>query len=124
MSSERLNTQTVEPNGRPVGGTKYSWCQAVPGGTGIAVLALFVSKAPDITCLQNAIHKLQNSHPILKSRLNSNTTTNSISFITSSTPFVQIKSFTILGPVPRFGLPKPAKILVAHLSLNIKKKKT
>uniref|UniRef100_A0A2N9IE94 Condensation domain-containing protein n=1 Tax=Fagus sylvatica TaxID=28930 RepID=A0A2N9IE94_FAGSY len=118
MSSERLNTQTVEPNGRPVGGTEYCWCQAVPGGTGIAVLALLVSKAPDITCLQNAIHKLQNSHPILKSRLNSNTTTNSISFITSSTPFVQIKSFTIpsnFSIIESLSIPNNHSISPFHL---------
>ena len=27
------------------------------------------------------------------------------------------------GPAPSFGLPKPVPILVAHLLLNIKKKK-
>ncbi|XP_050242040.1 uncharacterized protein LOC126690995 [Quercus robur] len=92
LSIERLNTQSVEPKGRPVGGTEYSRCQAVPGGTGIAVLALLSSKAPNISHLQTAIHKLQNSHPILKSRLNSNTTTNTISFITSPTPFNLFKT--------------------------------
>ncbi|XP_041024954.1 uncharacterized protein LOC121265404 [Juglans microcarpa x Juglans regia] len=89
----------VDPKGRPVGGTEYSWCRAVPGGTGIAVLAILLSKPPDIALLQNAIYELQNSHPILKSRIHSNTSTNTISFITSprstGTPSVQIKSFTL-----------------------------
>ncbi|KAE8098576.1 hypothetical protein FH972_016629 [Carpinus fangiana] len=92
QSQRRLNPRSVEPKGRPVGGTEYSWCRAVPGGTGIGVLALLVSKAPDISRLQNAINKLQNFHPILKARLIHSTTT--ASFITSPAPFVQIKSFT------------------------------
>ncbi|KAG6640609.1 uncharacterized protein LOC122275470 isoform X2 [Carya illinoinensis] len=99
MSSQRLKPQPfIEPKGRPVGGTEYSWCRAVSGGTGIAILAILLSKSPDIARLQNAIHKLQNSHPILKSRIHSNTSTNTISFITypgSTTPSVQIKSFSL-----------------------------
>lgn len=95
MSSQRrLNPRTVEPKGRPVGGTEYGWYRAVPGGTGIAVLALLLSKAPDISRLQNAIHKLQNFHPILKSRL-IRAHSNTVSFITSPAPFVQIKSVTL-----------------------------
>jgi hypothetical protein len=95
MSSQRrLNPRTVEPKGRPVGGTEYGWYRAVPGGTGIGVLALLLSKAPDISRLQNAIHKLQNFHPILKSRL-IRAHSNTVSFITSPAPFVQIKSVTL-----------------------------
>lgn len=96
MSGQRLNSQTVEPKGRLVGGTEYSWGQAVPGGTGVAVLALLVSKAPDISRLQNAVHKLQNSHPILRSRIHSSSTSTqkTMSFITSPAPFVQINSFS------------------------------
>lgn len=81
------------PKGRPVGGTEYGLCRALPGGTGIAVLALLVSKAPDISRLQNAIDKLQNFHPILKSRL---IHSNTLSFNTSPAPFVQIKSHSTL----------------------------
>lgn len=83
----------ASPNGRPVGGTERSWCRALPGGTGIAVLALHTSKAPDVSLLQTALHKLQNSHPILKSRLISNPSANTFSLLTSPTPFVQVKSF-------------------------------
>ncbi|XP_061353444.1 uncharacterized protein LOC133298205 [Gastrolobium bilobum] len=79
----------VEPKGRTVGGTEYSWCRAVRGGTGIAVLAMLTSKALDPSRLQNALNKLQNSHPILKSKLHySNTTT--FSFVTSPNPFVKV----------------------------------
>ncbi|XP_059462767.1 uncharacterized protein LOC132191691 [Corylus avellana] len=95
QSQRRLNPRSVEPKGQPVGGTEYSWCRAVPGGTGIGVLALLVSKAPDISRLQNAINKLQNFHPILKSRL-IHYSTNAASFITSPAPFVQIKSHSTL----------------------------
>ncbi|XP_059463493.1 uncharacterized protein LOC132192235 [Corylus avellana] len=82
------------PKSRPVGGTEYGLWRAVPGGTGIAVLALLVSKAPDILRLQNAIDKLQNLHPILKSRLILHS--NTVSFNTSPAPFVQIKSHSTL----------------------------
>ncbi|CAJ2672734.1 unnamed protein product [Trifolium pratense] len=78
-----------EPKGRTVGGTEYSWCKAVQGGTGIAVVALRTSKLPNINRLQKALHKLQNSHPILKSTLLQHTST--FSFLTSPTPFLQLK---------------------------------
>lgn len=121
MFIERLNTQSVKPKGRPVGGTEYSWRQAVPGGTGIAVLAILSSKAPNISHLQTAINKLQNSHPILKSGLNSNTTTNTISFITSPTPFVQVKSFTIpstLSIIESLSIPTNHSISPFHSILE------
>lgn len=112
-------SKMVEPKGRPVGATEYSWCRAVPGGTGIAVLALHTSKAPDVTFLQKALHKLQNSHPILKSRLISNTSTNTFSFLTSPTPFVQVKSF---NPSSTFHIldnlaNKPSNQEVSHFHL-------
>ncbi|XP_031262528.1 uncharacterized protein LOC116120700 [Pistacia vera] len=84
-----------EPKGRPVGGTEYSWCRAVPGGTGIAVLAILTSKTLEALKLQNAINKLQKLHPVLRSKLHRNPSKNSFSFITSTTPYVQIKSFNL-----------------------------
>ncbi|XVE96403.1 hypothetical protein REPUB_Repub02eG0218700 [Reevesia pubescens] len=80
---------------RAVGGTEHSWCRAVLGGTGIAVLAILSSKNPDISRLRNALHKLQNSHPILRSRLHYNPSANAFSFVTCPSPFIQIKSFNI-----------------------------
>lgn len=94
MSFQAVETKVT----RTVGGTESSWCRAVRGGTGIAVLALLITKSPDISLLQNALHKLQNSHPILRSRLhNPNTegTTSTFSFAASPTPFVKIESHTL-----------------------------
>ncbi|KAH0971681.1 hypothetical protein GBA52_023837 [Prunus armeniaca] len=85
----------AEPKGRPVGGTETSCCRAVPGGTGITVLALHASKPPDVLNLQTALLKVQNSHPILNSRLHTNPKTNTLSFVPSPTPYVQIKSFSL-----------------------------
>ncbi|XVE75942.1 hypothetical protein DITRI_Ditri12bG0132600 [Diplodiscus trichospermus] len=84
----------LDPKGRAVGGTEYSWCRAVLGGTGIAVLAILSSKNPDISRLRNALYKLQNSHPILRSRLHYNPSGNTnFSFVTSPSPFIQVKYF-------------------------------
>ncbi|GAU49064.1 hypothetical protein TSUD_25220 [Trifolium subterraneum] len=77
-----------EPKVRTLGSTECSWCKAVQGGTGIAVIALRTSKPPNINRLQNALHKLQISHPILRSTLLQHTST--FSFLTSPTPFLQL----------------------------------
>jgi hypothetical protein len=105
------------PKGRPVGGTEYGLWRASPGGTGIAVLALLVSKAPDISRLQNAIDKLQNYHPILKSRL-IHSNTNTLSFNTSPAPFVQIKSHTLeeclSSPDQNHSIISPFHLVLEH----------
>ncbi|XVF76180.1 hypothetical protein PTKIN_Ptkin13bG0245900 [Pterospermum kingtungense] len=94
MSAKALNSEVLGPKGRAVGGTEHSWCRAVLGGTGIAVLAILSSKNPDMTRLRNALHKLQSSHPILRSRLHYNpSASTSFSFVTSPSPFVQVKCF-------------------------------
>lgn len=80
---------------RTAGKTEHSWCKAVSGGTGITVLAFQLSKPVEISLLRNALHKLQNSHPILRSKLHYNTSKKSFSFITLSTPQVQIKTYDI-----------------------------
>ncbi|KAL4587590.1 hypothetical protein LXL04_000462 [Taraxacum kok-saghyz] len=78
---------------RPVGGTEYSWCRAVPGGTGVTALALLFSKPPNLSHLQSSIHKLQHSHPILRSKLRSDPSTNTFSLSTPSAPnALQIQS--------------------------------
>ncbi|XP_008243528.1 PREDICTED: uncharacterized protein LOC103341758 [Prunus mume] len=84
-----------QPRGRAVGAMENSWCRAVPGGTGITVLGFDISRAPDMLKYQTALHKLQNAHPILNSRLHTNTKMNTFSFVTSPTPFVQIKTFDL-----------------------------
>lgn len=80
MSTQSPATATS----RPVGGTEYSWCRAVPGGTGVTVLALLFSKPPNLSHLQTCIHKLQNSHPILRSKLRFDPSTYAFTFTTTS----------------------------------------
>ncbi|XWS43401.1 hypothetical protein CRYUN_Cryun16bG0100300 [Craigia yunnanensis] len=87
MSNKSLNS------GRALGSTEHSWCRAVLGGTGIFVLAIIFSKNPDISRLRNALHKLQNSYLILRSRLHYSPSANAFSFVTSPSPFIEIKSF-------------------------------
>lgn len=80
---------------RPVGGTEYSWCRAVLAGTGITVLGLLLSKSPDVSLLQTTLRDLQNSHPILRSRLSLDAFTNTFHFITPSDPHIQITPFDV-----------------------------
>lgn len=97
MSAKTLNSEMLgrPKGGRAVGGTEYSWCRAVLGGTGVAVLAIITSKNPDMSRFRNALHKLQSSHPILRSRLHYNpaSASTTFSFITSPSPFIQVMSF-------------------------------
>ncbi|KAL8258692.1 hypothetical protein R6Q59_026645 [Mikania micrantha] len=79
---------------RPVGGTEYSWCKAVPGGTGVCILGFLFSKPLDTSLLQTCIHKLQTYHPMLRSKLRYDPSTNGYSFVTptgSSGPQIQIQ---------------------------------
>ncbi|XP_060201169.1 uncharacterized protein LOC132629814 [Lycium barbarum] len=93
--AEQQPSTTAAPPCRPAGTTEHSWCKAVPGGTGITVLALLLSKSLDISLLQNALHKLQNSNPILKSQLHYEPATNSYSYIIPSTSHLQIQPFDL-----------------------------
>ncbi|KAL9318955.1 hypothetical protein ACSQ67_015472 [Phaseolus vulgaris] len=88
-----IHTTMVHPNSRTVGDTEHSWCRAVRGGTGIAVLALRTFKPPDISYLQASLRTLQTSHPILRSRLLHNN--NTFSFLTSPTPSITLTSLTL-----------------------------
>ncbi|KAJ1375879.1 hypothetical protein SESBI_50530, partial [Sesbania bispinosa] len=86
-NSENLDPPTLESTTtRPVGGTEFSWCKAVPGGTGTTVLSLLLSKPPQIPLVQNALHKLQNSHPILRSKIHLNHSPNTFHFVTPPNP--------------------------------------
>lgn len=87
-----------ERKGRAVGTRENGWCRAVPGGTGITVLAVhFSHPIPTVNTLQKAIHKVQLSHTILRARI-TNTSSNpnhrSFFFNISPTPTVEIKSFS------------------------------
>ncbi|CAO2824019.1 unnamed protein product [Amaranthus hypochondriacus] len=66
---------------RPVGGTENSWCKAASGGTGITVLFILVTRKPDFNLLQNSITKLQNTHPILRAKLNYDPSTSTFTFL-------------------------------------------
>ncbi|CAD5325617.1 unnamed protein product [Arabidopsis thaliana] len=69
---------------RPVGGTEYSWCRAIDGGTGIAVIALLLSRTPKLQNLQNTLDKLQIYHPTLRSNIRFDASANSFSFVVTS----------------------------------------
>ncbi|CAI0391778.1 unnamed protein product [Linum tenue] len=90
--------------GRALGGTEQSWSRAVPGGTGTAVLAILTTNPPDSASLNAALHKLQTSHPILRSRLhhhhhhNNSTRTPAaaaVSIAPAAAPFVRVKQFNL-----------------------------
>ncbi|KAK4730704.1 hypothetical protein R3W88_023692 [Solanum pinnatisectum] len=67
-----------ELKSRQAGSTEHSCCKAVPGGTGITVSALLLSKPPDISLLQN--HKFH-------------------SYIIPSTSHLQIQQFDLSSTV-------------------------
>lgn len=96
--AQNSNTEAQSPptpEARPVGGTEFSWCKAVPAGTGVTVLSLLLSKPPQIAVVQNALHKLQNSHPILRSKIHLDPSNNTFHFLTPPTPTVQIHPFDL-----------------------------
>ncbi|CAL4946461.1 unnamed protein product [Urochloa decumbens] len=61
----------VEWRTRAPGGTEYSWCRAVPGGTGTTLLALRLSRgaAAAEAAAAAALRSLQSAHPVLRGRL-------------------------------------------------------
>ncbi|KAI4341974.1 hypothetical protein MLD38_026641 [Melastoma candidum] len=81
--------------GRPVGNTECSWCRAVPGGTGIAVLTILLSKNPGVPLLQRALEKLQDLQPILRSKLRHVKSTSSYHLVVQSSPSVHINVFDL-----------------------------
>ncbi|KAL9688922.1 hypothetical protein QQ045_033349 [Rhodiola kirilowii] len=95
MSESTQSPDSVQPTSasRIVGGTEYSWCKAIPGGTGTTVLGLLVTKSPDISVLKINLHKLQNAHPILLSKLRYSAAANNFSFVTPSTSSLEIDTY-------------------------------
>ncbi|ESQ45238.1 hypothetical protein EUTSA_v10010329mg [Eutrema salsugineum] len=91
--SEQNPNRVLESETRPVGGTEYSWCRAITGGTGIAVIALLLSRTPKLENLQNTLDKLQIYHPILRSNIRFDASSNSFSFVTSADSRVEIQPF-------------------------------
>ena len=106
--------ETDQLKSRAAGGTEHSWCKAVPGGTGITALAILLSKAPDFSLLQAALHKLQNAHPILRSRLHFDPDTNTFSFVTSQNPYLQLQTFDLSSTsIILQALPNPETVSVS-----------
>ncbi|KAK4432575.1 hypothetical protein Salat_1019700 [Sesamum alatum] len=105
MSLSPHSVDEAEPKIRPAGTTELSWCKAVPGGTGITVLALLLSKPLEIPFLQNALRKLQISHPIINSKLRYDPASNSFSYVIPPTPHIQVQPF---------DLPSTSQILQNH----------
>ncbi|KAM0854855.1 hypothetical protein ACQ4PT_008534 [Festuca glaucescens] len=81
---------TAEPGAaawraRAVGGTEYSWCRAVPGGTGTTLLALRLS--PRAGAAEAAVRSLQTAHPVLRAHLRAASTSSpTLAFPASSAP--------------------------------------
>ncbi|KAK6944039.1 hypothetical protein RJ641_025141 [Dillenia turbinata] len=109
-----------EAGARPLGGTEHSWCRAVPGGTGITVLAILLSRRPNFPVLQNALQELQDAHPILSSKLHPSRTTGTFSFIPSSDPHVQIERISLSSTEDILKIPKqspslfPFHLIIEH----------
>ncbi|KAK8947232.1 hypothetical protein KSP39_PZI007101 [Platanthera zijinensis] len=76
---------------RPAGGTELSWCRAVPGGTGIAVLALHLSRQISLPFIRSSLRRLQLSSPLLRARLPSAASNSRPSFLISPSPSVEIE---------------------------------
>ncbi|XP_027066060.2 uncharacterized protein [Coffea arabica] len=94
MSGKNHNDgQRVEPISRPAGNTEHSWCRALSQGTGVAVLTLQLSQAIEIPIFQQALRKLQDAHPILRSKLHYNPSKKAFSFTTPATSHIQVQSF-------------------------------
>lgn len=112
------NTEAPEPMARPVGGTEYSWCKAVPTGTGITVLALLLSKHPNIQLLRTALNNLQNNHPILRSKLHSSADAKTFSFITPPEPHILIQQCDISSTSQtisdKTGAGSPFQLILEH----------
>ncbi|KDP37320.1 hypothetical protein JCGZ_06774 [Jatropha curcas] len=89
--------EIAQLQGRIVSATEHGWCHAVRGGTGIAVLAILTSKSPEIPHFENALKKLQNSHPTLKCKLHSHTKSSrsTFSLLTSPPNFIKVKHFDL-----------------------------
>uniref|UniRef100_A0A7N0V8K9 Condensation domain-containing protein n=1 Tax=Kalanchoe fedtschenkoi TaxID=63787 RepID=A0A7N0V8K9_KALFE len=95
QSADSVPPPPTESRTRAVGGTEYSWCQAVPGGTGTTVLGLLLTKRPDISVLKTNLHKLQNAHPILLSKLRYSAAANNFIFLTPSASSLDVEPFDL-----------------------------
>uniref|UniRef100_A0ACD5VT70 Uncharacterized protein n=1 Tax=Avena sativa TaxID=4498 RepID=A0ACD5VT70_AVESA len=69
MDPEKEHAGATAWRARAVGGTEYSWCRAVPGGTGTTLLALRLSPRAGAAAAEAAVRSLQSAHPVLHAHL-------------------------------------------------------
>ncbi|KAK4281667.1 hypothetical protein QN277_013132 [Acacia crassicarpa] len=93
--SEPLHPPMSDSITRLVGSTELSWCKAIPGGTGVTVVGLLFSKPPNIPFLQTALRNIQNSHPILRSKIHPDPSTNTYHFLIPPNPHIEITTFDL-----------------------------
>ncbi|KAK4432577.1 hypothetical protein Salat_1019900 [Sesamum alatum] len=92
MTGADRNSEAIAPKARALGNTEQNWCRAVSSGTGITVLALQMARPPSqASTLQKILHKLQQSHPLLRSKLRHNPTNKIFSFHTSTAPQLHLQ---------------------------------
>jgi hypothetical protein len=97
------------------GGTEYSWCRAVPGGTGTTLLALRLSPgAAAVTAVQGALRFLQSVHPALRARLRTSPSGPMLAF-PSPSPAPSPPPLLSLAPLPA---PDFDALLVHELNRN------
>ncbi|KMT06766.1 hypothetical protein BVRB_7g159260 [Beta vulgaris subsp. vulgaris] len=84
------DTENSPAKTRPISGTENSWCKAASGGTGITILSLLLIKQPNFTLLHNSLHKLQFSHPILRSKLHFNSLSSTFSLLIPSSSTLRL----------------------------------
>ncbi|KAK6139953.1 hypothetical protein DH2020_026329 [Rehmannia glutinosa] len=71
---------------RPLGTTEQNWSLAVSRGTGTTALVLQMAKSPSETpLLHEILIKLRKTHPLLRSKLHHNATTNEYTLLQSTT---------------------------------------
>ncbi|KAL6614123.1 hypothetical protein ACP70R_036393 [Stipagrostis hirtigluma subsp. patula] len=86
-----MDPASAEWRARAAGGTEYSWCRAVPGGTGTTLLAVRLSPgaaagAAAATKLQAALRSLQNAHPVLRAHIRASPSGPTLAFPSAAPP--------------------------------------
>ncbi|RWW35553.1 hypothetical protein BHE74_00059508 [Ensete ventricosum] len=96
-----ISSRMADPtaSGRRVGGTEHSWCRGVPGGTGVLVLAFLLSRPVPRPLLESALHRLQTTHPLLRSRL-TNAAPDQPFFSIDHCPFLTVRPLSASNILP------------------------
>ncbi|KAK9127821.1 hypothetical protein Syun_016618 [Stephania yunnanensis] len=95
---------------RPINGTEHTWVRAARGGTGVSVCALHLSKPPDPDSLENTLHKILNSHPILRSHL----APTGASFTIPTTPHLRLRSLDLSTTAAAADSIPPFELIIQH----------